>query len=367
MEKIESQAMNVTHYSPGSLQSLAYDLLRGFGCHDEEAGIVSTHLVGANLAGHDSHGIGMLPLYGMNIAAGHLFPNQVPELFDPVGAVSVVDARLGFGHRMALLALDHALKQVPEHKVAILAMRNSGHVSRLGTYSEYCGRKGYVSIHMVNVTGHPPLVAPFGARETGFSTNPISIGMPHEDGAKPMLDMATSTIAFGKVRVANNTGVEVPPGSLIDAEGVETRDPKPMAEERIGALAAFGAHKGSGLGIFVELLTGALGGLGTVASAPELENAVINNMFSIIIDPSAFDEPEAVARRVADYYDYVREKSPAKGVTQVLMPGDPENISRAKCSKSGIAVDDETLGQISATADSVGLDGTKLVSKLQRM
>lgn len=357
--------MSAKRYSPKSLQDLAYDLLRGFGCLDDEAGIVSNHLVGANLAGHDSHGIGMLPLYGLNIEAGHLVPNQEPELFDPVGAVSVVDAKLGFGHRMALLSLDHAMKQVPEHKVAILAMRNSGHVSRLGTYSEYCGRKGYVSIHMVNVTGHPPLVAPFGARETGFSTNPISVGMPSEDGAKPMLDMATSTIAFGKVRVANNTGVEVPPGSLIDVEGVETRDPKPMAEERVGALAAFGAHKGSGLGIFVELLTGAVGGLGTVASAPELENAVINNMFSIIIDPAAFDEPQAVAQRVAEYYDYVRAKSPAKGVDQVLMPGDPENISRAKCNQHGIAVDEETLGQISATADAVGLDGRAMLDSLQ--
>ena len=181
-----------------------------------------------------------------------------------------------------------------------------------------------------------------------------------------MLDMATSTIAFGKVRVANNKGEQVPPGSLIDAEGLETRDPKPMAEAHIGALQAFGGHKGSGLGIFVELLTGALAGNGTVASADIKPNMVINTMLSIIMDPAAFDDPPAVAGRVADYYDYVRGLQPAKGVEQVLMPGDPENISRAKRRREGIPADEETIRQIVETGVSFGLDSGELKSVLMR-
>ena len=357
-------------YTPDSLINLADTVLRSFGCDAEEAAIVAEHLVEANLAGHDSHGIGMLPMYGDNVRAGHLVPNQTPDFFEPIGAVSVVDAKQGFGHRMSLLALDHAMKTVPVHKVAVLAMRNSGHVSRLGTYSEYCATRNYVSMHMVNVTGHPPLVAPFGGRETCFSTNPISIGMPgHGERAgtvHPMLDMATSTIAFGKVRVANNKGEQVPPGSLIDGEGIETLDPKPMAEERIGALQAFGGHKGSGLGIFIELLTGALAGNGTVASADAKPDMVINTLLSIIIDPAAFDDPAAIAGRVEGYYDYVRGLRPAKGVEHVLMPGDPENISRATRRRDGIPVDDETVRQIVETGASFGLDDGELVSLLSR-
>lgn len=351
-------------YTPDSLMAFAHTVLRSFGCNAEEASIVAKHLVEANLTGHDSHGIGVLPMYGDHVRAGHLKPNQTPELMPPTGAVSVVDARQGFGHRMAILALDHAMKTLPEHKVAVLAMRNSGHVSRLGTYSEYCAAHGYVSIHMVNVTGHSPLVAAFGARETSFSTNPISMGMPgHGDRAgtvHPMLDMATSTIAFGKVRVANNKGEQVPPGSLIDAEGLETRDPKPMAEERIGALQAFGGHKGSGLGMFIELLTGALAGNGTVASAEIKPHMVINTLFSIILDPTAFDDPAAVAERVNTYYEFVRGLAPAKGVERVLMPGDPENISRARRRSEGIPVDEETVRQIVETGVSFGLDGPGL-------
>ena len=353
------------NYTPASVKNVALSVLDAYGCDPHEARVVADHLVDANLAGHDSHGIGMLPLYGENVLAGHLVPNQVPELYPPIGAITTVDAKRGFGHRMALLALDHAMKTVDEHKVAILGMRNSGHVSRLGAYSEYCASKGYVSFHMVNVTGHAPLVAPYGAKETGFSTNPISIGFPDADGAvHPMLDMATSTIAFGKVRVANNKGEQVPPGSLLDADGIETRDPAKMAEERIGALAAFGGHKGSGLGIFIELLTGALAGTGTVAEQEGLPYTVINTMFSVIIDPTAFDDVTAIQARVDTYYHYIKSRAPAKGTSEVLMPGDPENISRAERNRNGIPVDDETLNQIFDIGSQFGLNADKLRAQL---
>ncbi len=336
----------MSNYSSQSVKDFAKTVLKGFGCAESEAETVASHLVDANLTGHDSHGIGMLPLYGEQILDGNLVPNQTPLLHEPVGAISVVDARRGFGHRMALEALDHAMKCVPEHKVAILALRDSGHVSRVGTYSEYCAARGYVSLHMVNVVGHAPIVAPFGARESGFSTNPISMAMPVEGQARPLLDIATSTVAFGKVRVASNKGEKVPPGCLVDEQGLETLDPDPMAQSRIGALSAFGAHKGSGLGIFVELLAGALASTDTVATMEHLPHGVINNMFSIIIDPTAFDSREAVERRTMDFYDFIKTRQPAVGTESVLLPGETEQGNRQERSEHGIPVDDETVRQI---------------------
>lgn len=334
------------NYSSQSVELFAKAVLQGFGCNDSEAGIVASHLVDANLTGHDSHGIGMLPLYGEQILDGNLIPNQTPILHDPIGAISVVEARRGFGHRMSLLALDHAMRCVPEHKVAILALRNSGHVSRVGTYSEYCAARGYVSIHMVNVVGHAPIVAPYGSRESGFSTNPISMAMPVAGKAKPLLDIATSTVAFGKVRVASNKGEKMPPGCLVDEQGLETLDPDPMAQSRIGSLSAFGAHKGSGLGIFVELLAGALGSTDTVATMEHLPHGVINNMFSIIIDPTAFDSEEAVAARTNEFYNFIKAKQPAVGTDEVLLPGETEDLNRQQRGARGIPVDDETVRQI---------------------
>lgn len=354
----------ISNYSSQSVKSFASEVLTGFGCNREEAEIVASHLVDANLTGHDSHGIGMLPLYGEQILDGNLVPNQQPLLNEPVGAISVVDARRGFGHRMALMALDHAMQSVPEHKVAILAMRNSGHVSRVGTYSEYCAARGYVSIHMVNVVGHAPIVAPYGSREAGFSTNPISMAMPVNGQAKPLLDIATSTVAFGKVRVASNKGETMQPGCLVDEQGLETLDPDPMATSRIGALSAFGAHKGSGLGIFVELLAGALGSTETVASMEHLPHGVINNMFSIIIDPSAFDSEEAVASRTMDFYNFIKDKQAAVGTDSVLLPGEPEVLNRQKRTVNGIPVDDETVRQIVDIATRFNLSPDKTAQLL---
>lgn len=345
-----------SNYTSQSVRQFANTVLQGFGCDESEAEIVASHLVDANLTGHDSHGIGMLPLYGEQILDGNLIPNQQPDLHAPLGAISVVDARRGFGHRMALLALDHAMQCVPEHKVAILALRDSGHVSRVGTYSEYCAARGYVSIHMVNVVGHAPIVAPFGARESGFSTNPISMAMPVQNQARPLLDIATSTVAFGKVRVASNKGEKMPPGCLVDEQGLETLDPDPMAQSRIGALSAFGAHKGSGLGIFVELLAGALASTDTVATMEHLPHGVINNMFSIIIDPTAFDSREAVEQRTTDFCDFIKARQPAAGTEAVLLPGEPERLNRQTRSAQGIPVDTETVRQIVDIAARFKLD-----------
>lgn len=352
------------NYTSESLTAFANKVLTGFGCNQNEADIVARHLVLANLTGHDSHGIGMLPMYGGQVADGNLICNQTPVLHNPVGAISIVDAKCGFGHRMALLALDHAMQTVDEHKVAVLGLRNSGHVSRVGTYSEYCAAKGYVSIHMVNVVGHPPIVAPFGARVPGFSTNPISMAMPVNGEAKPLLDIATSTVAFGKIRVASNKGEQVPLGYLVDGEGLPTTNPDPMTNEREGALSAFGEHKGSGLGIFVELLAGALASDDTVATKDYIPEGVYNNMFSVIIDPAAFDSSDQVARRTMEFYDYIKNKPAAKGVDDVLMPGEPEKLTQASREKDGIPVDEETVRQIFATAENFNVDEKQLRSSL---
>jgi len=356
----------ISHYTSSSIKAVAKTILKGFGCEDDESEIVADHLVDANLTGHDSHGIGMLPLYGDQLRDGNLVANQTPLFYEPSGAISIVDAKLGFGHRMALLGLDHAMNTLPEHKVAILGLRNSGHVSRVGTYSEYCAEKGYVSIHMVNVVGHPPLVAPHGASDGGFSTNPISMAMPVDRKARPLLDMATSTVAFGKVRVASNKGEKMPPGCLVDRDGCPTTDPNPMAERHEGALSAFGTYKGSGLGIFVELMAGALASTDTVATKEHLPHGVINNMFSVIIDPEAFGGQSDVARRTMEFYDFIKSRPVAKDTEEILMPGEPENISRAQRRTHGIPVDDETINQLLDTARLFNLEREQLVTLLEK-
>jgi len=354
-------------YSASSLQAVAEQILNGFGCSDNESVTVADHLVRANLSGHDSHGVGMLPMYGQQVEDGNLIANQEPEILPVAGAVCVVDAKRGFGHRMALLALDHAIETAKQHNVAVLGLRNSGHISRAGNYSEYCAAKGFVSIHFVNVWGHPPLVAHYGSCEPGFSTNPISMGIPIDGKAKPMLDMATSTVAMGKVRVAYNRGEQLPVGWVIDDEGQPTNDPEPIWSRREGALTAFGAHKGSGLGIFVELLAGALAGKETVATGNNIPRGVFNNMLSIVINPAGFDSTADFEARVLEFYQAIKGGKPSEGVEEVLLPGEPEEYRKADRLANGIEVDDATIEQLMETATSFGLDRAALGKLLHRV
>ncbi len=351
-------------YSAESLEQVAHKILQGFGCDHCEATIVADHLIRANLAGHDSHGIGMLPMYGQQVEDGNLIPNQTPEFLPAAGAIRIVDARRGFGHRMALLALDHAIEAAKEHNVAVLGLRNSGHVSRAGNYSEYCASHGFVSMHFVNVWGHAPVVAPYGSCDPGFSTNPISIGIPVGGDAKPMLDMATSTVALGKVRVAHNKGEPVPIGWIIDDAGNPTTDPSPIWSRREGALTAFGLHKGSGLGLFVELLAGALAGKETVATGNHIPRGVFNNMFSIVINPQGFDDQAAIEARVMEFYDSIKGGKPDAHTDEILMPGEPEVRNAAERTANGIEVDDETISQLMLIAGQYNLEAPSLQASL---
>jgi len=355
-------------YSVNSLEKLARTTLASFGCEDEEQRIVAEHLVRANLSGHDSHGIGMLPVYGKQVADGNLIPNQTLEVLSTAGAVTVVDAQRGFGHRMALLALDEAVKSCRENKVSVLGLRNSGHVSRAGHYSEYCATHGLISLHFVNVWGHAPLVAAHGSSEPSFSTNPISIGIPINDNARPMLDLATSTVAFGKVRVAHNRGEKIPLGWVIDDAGAATDDPSPMWLERSGALTPFGQHKGSGLAIFVELLAGAIAGKETVATGNYIPNGVFNNMFSILIDPTAFDTQDQIEARVMEFYHSIKQSRPIEtsaSSNEVLMPGEPEINHRIDREAHGIDVDPETIDQLVSIGEEFGCDPVDLRNMLE--
>lgn len=347
-----TEAKRLSHTA---LQSYAQQTLQALGAHAAEAQAVAVHLVLANLSGHDSHGIGMMPRYVSMIADGLLRPNQSLETVSDAGSVIVVDAQRGFGQWLVPQALDLGMARAKDLGAAVVAVRESGHVGRVGTYSEYCAAGGFASVHFVNVTDHNPLVAPFGGSDARFVTNPFSAALPSDGKARPLLDMATSTIAMGKARVARNQGVAVPEGSLIDGEGRPTTDPRPLCDDHIGALTAFGAHKGSGLAVMCELLAGALTGGRTVQPAHDHRGGIVNNMLSVIFDPAAFGDPSTIAKEAEAFMTFAKASPPAPGVTEVLMPGEPEGLARAEREQHGISIDPTTQGELIDAGVQAGL------------
>jgi len=345
----------VERYAAHALEAMATGLLRAAGCGGEEAALVAEHLVGANLAGHDSHGVGMLPAYVDYLGRGLYLADHTPVVVRDAGAVVVVDAGRGMGQHMARIALDRGIPRAKELGACVVALRESAHVGRIGAYAEYCAAQGLASAHFVNVVDHEPVVAPFGGGDARFVTNPFCATLPDPEGAGALLDMATSTIALGKARVAHNRGEPVPAGSLLDREGRPTSDPEALVEHHEGALTAFGRHKGSGLAIICELFAGALSGGRTIQPEHTRHGSILNNMVSVLMDPSAFGDADAIAREARAFGAYVKASPAAPGVDAVGLPGDPETAARGERAARGVPVEARTLDQIRAAATAVGL------------
>ena len=238
------------------------DIALAGGSTPYEAGQVAQSLVEANLRGHDSHGVGMMPRYVSSMQEGGLTINQHPVIRFDGGAMVAIDGGRGYGQVIGRESMAIAIERARTHGCCIMALANAHHLGRIGQWAEQAVAEGLVSLHFVNVLSRPT-VAAWGGGDGRMGTNPCCIGIPVGGEPPFVLDFATSVVAQGKMRVAYNKGEQVPPGRLIDDQGRPTTDPRYVVVEPLGALMPFGEHKGYGLSLVCELLGGALTGGGT--------------------------------------------------------------------------------------------------------
>jgi uncharacterized oxidoreductase len=330
-------------------------LVRAGGSSAQEAALVAANLVGANLTGHDSHGIGMIPRYVESLLEGGLRINRTPVTRLDSGSMLVLDGDWGYGQSIGHQAMQMAIARAKQHGSCILGLTNAHHIGRIGHWAEQAVAAGLVSIHFVNVLTRP-IVAPWGGRDARFGTNPFCVGIPFPADAPVILDMATSGIAQGKARVAYNKGEALPPGVMIDDHGEPTTDPRYGVVQPWGALMPVGEHKGSGIAFVCELLGGALAG-GTTWHQPHAgQKQVLNGMLAILIDPQALGTADRLRDEAMAFIDWVRQSPPAAGVDQLRIAGEPERERRAARLASGIPVDVTTWRDILAAAGKLGLD-----------
>ena len=335
-------------------------ILRASGSDEREAKIVTDHLVEANLKGHDSHGVGMVPQYVRHIGEGKLKLNQHVKLIRDDGPFIVGDGQKGHGQVVAMELTDFAIARAKQHGICAAGLVMAHHIGRIGTYGERCAEAGLVSLHFVNVAGHMSLVAPFRGSDGRFNTNPICLTLPATPKSPPLiLDFATSKIALGKVRVAKNKGEKVAPGTLIDSSGQQTTDPNVMWAAKPGAVLTFGEHKGYGLAMFAELFGAALVGGLTIAPHHDRTHGIVNNMFTIAIDPARLVSLPQLKSEIDAVIDHFKGSPPADPSLPVLVPGEPERISKAARSEKGIPIDQTTWGELKGTAESTGLGAAK--------
>ena len=338
-----------------SLTDFGRELFIAAGCAQPEARAIAEHLVEANLTGHDSHGVGKMPEYVSAIREGRARANEPGEVVVDAGSILVLEGKRGMGQTLAARTIDLGIARAKDLGAAVVALRNSHHIGRIGAWAERAAAAGYVSVHFVNVVGHTAYVAPYGGREGRLATNPVTIGVPATGKPPVILDFATSRIAWGKLFVANAKGEQAPVDTVIDQHGQPSRDPSLLMKPPLGAILPFGEHKGSGLGFLADILAGALTGGHTNEPNTPQDHTAINNMLSILIDPARLGNAGGWMAEVNAITDWVKSASPREGFSEVLVAGEPERRAKAKRLAEGIPLDPNTVQALEGIGKLVGV------------
>ncbi|NQW11113.1 MAG: malate/lactate/ureidoglycolate dehydrogenase [Alphaproteobacteria bacterium] len=339
------------------LTTIVERMIAGAGSTPAEARAVAENLVDANLKGHDSHGVGLAPRYMGHAKAGTMTLGAELSVVSENGPFLLLDGNMGYGQTICRAATERTIAKAKKEGVAIVGLRRTHHMGRIGAWGEMCGEAGLISIHYVNTTGHRPYVAPWGGFEARYSTNPYCTVIPATD-TNPMivLDMATSRVAQGKVRVAYYGGKKTPPDALIGPDGLPTDDPSVIFEQPYGAMLNFGQHKGYGLAMICEVLAAGLTGGGTAREALMDQNTICNNMLMIVFDPAGFGAAIPFKAEIDQLIEHVSSSKPAQGFDHVRFPGDPERETMAARLADGIEIDDNTWAEMTKAGIEAGMD-----------
>ena len=349
-----------------ALETLTADIFHAVGCSRAEADRIAHYLVGANLTGHDSHGVVRVPRYLQMQHDGLIHADQQVTRLVDTPVLAVLDGNYGFGQTVAPQAVEVGIEKCKTMGLAAIALRNAGHIGRVADWAEIAAGAGLVSVHFVNAAGSV-LVAPFGSTERRFSTAPYCVGVPVAGRAPLVLDFATSVVAEGKVLVASQGGKPVPADALIGPDGRSGNDPHLLygdyetsgrrdVRNGQGALRSFGEHKGSGLAFMCELLGGALSGNGCTAPGRRFANG----MFSFYVDPQQLEPDTLFPAEVLRYAEFVKAGKPAVAGGETLLPGEPEARMRAQRLAHGVPLADETWQRLLEAARGVGLSEPRI-------
>lgn len=329
------------------LISLAEDIFKVAGCKRDVARQVGSRLVEANLVGHDSHGVIRIPSYVEWLRDGKVLANQSIRIISENDVIAVVDGQFGLGQTVGAEAIQLGIKKAAQYGVSVIALRNSGHLGRIGDWAEMAAEAGMLSLHFVNTSGAGMLVAPFGGIDRRLSANPFTAGVPTGDGQPIILDMSACTVAEGKIRVSLNQGKMVEEGCLIDSEGNPTNDPRLFYGDPPGAILPIAGHKGSGLSLIIEMLAGAL--TGSSCTNPENASRVANGMLSVIIDRRFFGSDNEFFPEVERFVSFVKSSRTINDNGEIFMPGELEQRTKAQRLEHGIELDETTWKQICTT------------------
>lgn len=330
-------------------------MLRAGGVADDEARLVATSLVGANLRGHDSHGVMRVPYYLKQVAAGECKPGAEFTILNETSSLVAAEGNWGFGQTQAQRLTRMLIEKARTAGIGLGTLVHSCHIGRLGEYCEMAAAAGLCSIVMVNTHGAARRVAPPGGTSPRLGTNPLALGAPNGN-APLVLDFGTSATAEGKVRVKRIAGELCPDGWLLDSNGQPTNDPATLYANPPGSIRPMGgdqAYKGFGLALMIELFAGALAGGLCIRETPP--NQIGNCVFIMLVNPAMLGGAEHFAREAADLDKFVRGCPRVESCSEILLPGDPERRVLAERTANGIPIDDGNWNELVKEAGRLGV------------
>jgi LDH2 family malate/lactate/ureidoglycolate dehydrogenase len=340
-------------YPENELRKFTRQIFEASGSPAADAAIVADHLVDSNLLGVDSHGLIRIPQYVSEIRKGEIQPAAPVVVAQETETTAAVDCGWNFGQVGAMRAMEVAVAKAGEHHTACVVAQRCGHAGRLGAYTEFAARQGFIALGFCNSPRHGHFVLPWGGREPRLATNPISFAFP-AGGEEPIVaDFSTASSPEGKIRVYRDRQKALPEGWIVDAAGKPSTDPASFYGPPMGAILPFGresGYRGFALGLLVEVMGGALAGLNITVDQPG------NGVAFILVDPSAFMPGENFFELIEEMRGYVKSSKPAQGFEEVLMPGEPESRTARHRKLHGIPLDETTWQAILNSAHSLGVE-----------
>lgn len=328
-------------------------IFRAAGIPDSIAHLVADSLVEADLTGHDSHGIIRVLEYLKEIRNGRINPQAEPEIVHETATTLLVNGHWCFGQVVAGWTMERVIRKAAVHNLAAGSIYRCGHIGRAGAYPTMAATHGLISLAFVNGGGVQPRVAPFGGIRPVFGTNPLAAAVPVKGEVPIVIDFSTSVVASGKIRVARDRGQELPEGWILDREGRPTRNPQDYYDG--GMLLPAAGHKGYALGLLVEVLGGLLTGAGTPV-LPDSGYKVGNGVFFLALNIEAFRPLAEFTAQVNELGKAIKTNPPGMEDGEVLLPGEPEQRTKAHRLVEGIHIPDVTWQAIVEAARHLGVE-----------
>ena len=333
-------------------------VFRAWGMSEAHVAVTIEAMLAADLSGIDSHGVAMMPLYAQLRAAGKLDLAPEIKVVRETATAAVIDGGGGLGHVPATRAMHLAIAKARQAGMAIATVRNSNHFGAAGVYALMAAEAGLIGLAMTNV--HNSSVVPTFAADPMFGTNPIAFAAPTRRNKPYLFDMATSTAAIGKLKIANMAGKPVPPGWAVNPEGAPLTDPAEALKYRrltpLGGSRELGGHKGYGLAMMVEILTATLGGAAFAPLRDPAASRLNVGHFLMAIDPGQFREEDEFESDLDDMIDALRATRPIDPGQKVIVAGDPEHEAKERRRRDGIPVPEILVREIAAMAAECGAE-----------